>query len=203
MGFLKLKTLMFAHLYLFLLMSKLPVFGPLTPWLLDDLKLSVSGVQITHFYVVFKMVLEDISIIFMLQLNFIKKTSNFNHSHLKSLVWLTGLIYGYSFLIVYCENACTWHLLQSCDQISDAITNLSYVIIAQFISHVWIESQQDSNLAKPKRYSKFREFEYFIYLSKSSFITWLCVRNQFRSNPTPWELILSLIIINQNTTFCL
>ena len=58
----------------------------ITPWPLDDLNLSVSGVQITHFYVVFKMVLEDISIIFMLQLNFIKKTSNFNHSHLKTLV---------------------------------------------------------------------------------------------------------------------
>ena len=37
------------------------------------------------------------------------------------------------FLIVYRENVCRWYLLQSCDQISDAITNLSYVTIVHFI----------------------------------------------------------------------
>ena len=31
----------------------------------------------------------------------------------------------YSFLIVYCENVCTWFLFESCDLISDAITKTS------------------------------------------------------------------------------
>ena len=73
-----------------ILNSNLPI---LTTWAPNYLNLSVSGVQNTHFYVVFKMVLEDISIIFMLQLNFIKKTSNFNHSHLKTLLWLTSTLF--------------------------------------------------------------------------------------------------------------
>ena len=56
------------------------------------------------------------------------------------------------------------------------------------------------------RYREFKEFQYFIYLLKSSYTICLCVRNQFLANDTPQKFIFSRFdqfFIHSSTPFFL